>query len=57
MNVILIRFIDLHLEGCARVSGVEKDAFKYGVAEFMDEPGRDPSGLGCRYHSLHVDAP
>jgi hypothetical protein len=37
--------VDLHLEGSARVPGVETNDFKPEIAEFMHEPWRHRSGF------------
>jgi hypothetical protein len=45
LRVVLIRLIDLHLEGGARMPGIETNDFEPEIAEFMHEPRRHRSGL------------
>jgi hypothetical protein len=45
LRVVLIGFIDLHLEGSACVPGVETNDFEPEIAEFMHEPWCHRSSL------------
>jgi hypothetical protein len=45
LRVVLIRLIDLHLEGGAGVPSVETNDFKSESAEFMHEPWRHRASL------------
>jgi hypothetical protein len=45
LRVILIRLVDLHLEGGACVPGIETNDFEPEIAEFMHQPWRRRSGL------------
>src|ERR1700730_13269682 len=44
-RVVLIRLIDLHLEGGTCVPGIETNDFEPEIAEFVHEPWRHRSGL------------
>jgi hypothetical protein len=45
LRVVLIRLVDLHLEGAARMPGIETNDFEPEIAEFMHQPWRHRSGL------------
>src|ERR1700730_12109218 len=45
LRVVLIRLVDLHLEGGARMPGIETNDFEPEIAEFMHQPWRHRSGL------------
>ena len=45
LRVVLIRLVDLHLEGGACVPGIETNDFEPEIAEFMHQPWRHRSGL------------
>jgi len=45
LRIVLIRLVDLHLEGSACVPGVETNDFEAKSAKFMHEPWRHRSGL------------
>jgi hypothetical protein len=44
-RVVLIRLIDLHLEGGTCVPGIETNDFEPEIAEFVHEPWRHRSSL------------
>ena len=45
LRVILIRLVDLHLEGGTCVPGIETNDFEPEIAKFMHEPWCHRSGL------------
>jgi len=45
LRVVLIRLVDLHLEGGACVPGIETNDFEPEIAQFMHQPWRHRSGL------------
>jgi hypothetical protein len=45
LRVVLVRLIDLHLEGGSRMPGVETNNVKAEIAEFMYEPRRHRSSF------------
>ena len=45
LRVVLIRLVDLHLEGGTRMPGIETNDFEPEIAEFMHQPWRHRSGL------------
>ena len=44
-RIVLIRLVDLHLEGGACVPSIETNDFEPEIAEFMHQPWRHRSGL------------
>ena len=44
-RIVLIRLVDLHLEGGACVPSIETNDFESTIAEFMHEPWRHRAGL------------
>src|SRR5580700_4140735 len=45
LRVVLIRLVDLHLQGGTRMPGIETNDFEPEFAEFMHQPWRHRSGL------------
>ncbi len=45
LRVVLIRLVGLHLEGGARMPGIETNDLEPEIAEFMHQPWRHRSGL------------
>jgi hypothetical protein len=45
LRVVLVRLVDLHLEGGARMPGIETNDFEPEIAKFMHEPWCHRSGL------------
>jgi hypothetical protein len=45
LRVVLIRLVDLHLEGGARMPGIETNDFEPEIAEFMRQPRRHRSSF------------